>query len=204
VSARRTAIAATFACVAGFAVAHAATDGFEAFTLESARRLHALRAPAPVPDLALDLADGATARISQLPARVLLVDFVYTNCLTYCSALGSVYAQLQRQLAAEIATGDVQLLSITFDPGRDGASDLRAYRARNGASAAGWNLGRPAQADLRTWLDAFGVVVIPDGLGGYTHNAAVHLVGPNRTLAEILDPGDLDAIVQATRHAIAR
>ena len=41
-SVRRTAIAATLACVAGFAAAHAATDGFEAFTLESARRLQAL------------------------------------------------------------------------------------------------------------------------------------------------------------------
>lgn len=203
-SARRTAIAATLVCVAGFAAAHAATDGFKAFTLESARRLHALRAPAPVPDLALDLADGARVRIRQLPARVLLVDFVYTNCLTYCSALGSVYAQLQERLAPEITSGGVQLLSITFDPERDGDNELRAYLARNGANAAGWNLGRPAQADLRAWLDAFGVVVIPDGVGGYTHNAAVHLVGPKRTLAAILDPGDLDAIVQATRHAIAR
>ena len=203
-SARRTAIAATLACVAGFAVAHAATDGFEAFTLESARRLHALRTPAPVPDLALDLAGGSRAQIGQLPARVLLVDFVYTNCLTYCSALGSVYAQLQKRLAPEIASGEVQLLSITFDPERDGDSELRAYRARNGANAGGWNLGRPAQADLRAWLNAFGVVVIPDGVGGYTHNAAVHLVGPNRTLAAILDPGDIDGIVQAARHASAR
>ena len=203
-SARRTAIAATLACVAGFAVAHAATDGFEAFTLESARRLQALRAPLPVPNLVLDLADGARAPISEMRARVLLVDFVYSNCPTYCVSLGSIYAQLQQRLAAEIAAGDVRLLSISFDPERDSPAELRAYRARHSTTAAGWALGVPVRGELRAWLDAFGVVVIPDGLGGYTHNAAVHVVGPGRNLIAIVDAGDVDAIVQATRNAIAR
>lgn len=196
-SARRTAIAATLACVAGFAAAHAATDGFEAFTLESARRLHALRAPAPVPDLALDLADGARSRISQLPGRVLLVDFVYTNCVTYCSVLGSVYAQLQQRLAKEIASGEVRLVSVTFDPDRDSLAELRAYRTRHTRDAAGWDLGRPSPTDLRAWLDAFGVVVIRDGVGGYTHNAAVHVVGPDRKLVAILNADDIEGIVRA-------
>ena len=44
----RTAIAATAALAAGLAIAHAATDGFAAFTLESARRLQALRSPVSV------------------------------------------------------------------------------------------------------------------------------------------------------------
>jgi protein SCO1/2 len=204
VSARRTAIAATLACAAGLAVAHAATDGFEAFTLESARRLQALRTPAPVPELALDLADGARARISEVPGRALLVDFVYSSCPTYCSALGSIYAQLQQRLAAEIAAGDVRLLTISFDPERDSPAELRAYRSRHSKAADGWDLGVPARDELRTWLDAFGVVVIPDGLGGYTHNAAVHVVGPRRDLVAILDMTDVDGIVAAVRNAAAR
>ena len=203
-SVRRTAIAATLACVAGFAIAHSATDGFEAFTLESARRLQALRAPAQVSDLALELASGTPSRISQLPGRVLLVDFVYTNCLTYCVALGSVYARLQERLAAEIASGEVRLLSVSFDPGRDGPAELRAYRARHSKDAAGWDLGIPAASELRKWLDAFGVVVIADGLGGYIHNAAVHVVGPDRTLVAILDPDDIEGIVQSVRNVAAR
>ena len=196
-SARRTAIAATLACVAGSAAAQAATDGFGAFTLESARRLQALRAPVPVPNLALDLADGARAPLSEMRARVLLVDFIYSNCATYCVSLGSIYAQLQQRLAAEIAAGDVRLLSISFDPERDGAAELRAYRARHPKDPAGWELGVPLRAELRAWLDAFGVVVIPDGLGGYTHNAAVHVVGPDRKLAAIMDADDIEGIVRA-------
>ncbi|MBI4194408.1 MAG: SCO family protein [Betaproteobacteria bacterium] len=204
-SAARTAIAAAFACAAGLAIARAATDGFEAFTLESARRLHALRSPAPVPDLALDLADGGGASLAAVPRRVLLVDFVYTSCPTLCAALGSVYARLQQRLAAEIAAGEVGLLSVSFDPERDGPGELRAYRARHSSRPAGWQLGRPARAtDLKSWLDAFGVVVIPDGAGGFTHNAAVHVVGPERKLVAIHDLDDLDGIVNTARELVAK
>jgi protein SCO1/2 len=194
-------MAATLVLAAGFALAHTATDGFQAFTLESARRLHALTAQAALPELALDLADGRRARLSEMPGQVLLVDFIYTNCPTYCAALGSVYAQIGRRLEDEIATGKVRLVSISFDPARDGPAELIAYHTRYGGNANGWDLGRPAQAaDLERWLNAFGVVVIPDGLGGYTHNAAVHVVGPDRRLAAIHGLEDLDAVVTTARR----
>jgi protein SCO1/2 len=202
VSARRTSAAAALVVAAGLAAAHTATDGFEAYTLESARRLAALNAPAPVPDLALDLAPAGRARLHDLSAPVLLVDFIYASCPTYCAALGSVYARLQRRLAPEIAAGTVRLVSISFDPGRDGPAELAAYRARYSRDATGWDLGRPARAEeLARWLDAFGVVVIPDRIGGFTHNAAVHVVGPDRRLVAILDFDDLDGVVQAARAA---
>jgi protein SCO1/2 len=94
----------------------------------------------------------------------------------------------------------VRLLSITFDPRHDGPRELVAYRSRHGGNAGGWDLGRPgAGMGPGKWLDAFGVVVIPDELGGYAHNAAVHVVGPDRRLVAILEHGDLDAIVAAAR-----
>jgi protein SCO1/2 len=205
VSAARTSVAAALVLAAGLAIAHAATDGFEAFTLESARRLQALRAPAPVADLALELTDGGRARLADLPQPVLLVDFVYTRCATWCTALGSVYSQLQQRLAPEIAAGEVGLVSVTFDPARDGPGELDAYRARFSSASAGWALGRPAPGvELERWLAAFGVVVIPDELGGFAHNAAVHLVGPRRELVAILDFKDLDGIVRAAQAAAGR
>lgn len=201
-SAKRTAVAATLAFAVGLTVAHSATDGFSAYTLESARRLHALRTPEPVPPLALDLADGGRTTLLDIPGRVLLVDFIYTRCETYCTALGSVYAQLQQRLAAEIASGDVTLVSVSFDVARDGARELRAYRARY-AGARGWALGSPAHTgELQRWLTAFGVVVIPDGLGGYAHNAAVHVVAPDRRLVAIHDVQDIDGVVAAARAAL--
>lgn len=200
-SAARTTIAVAFACAAGLAVAHTTTDGFEAFTLESARRLQALRFPTAVPDLRLQFSDGRHARLTDSGARVVLIDFIYTRCPTVCTALGSVYARLQERLALEIATGEVELLSITFDPARDEPAALDAYRARFSNGTAGWRVARSASAgELQRWLDAFGVVVIPDGMGGFVHNAAVHIVGPERKLVAILDYQDLDAIVNRSRE----
>jgi protein SCO1/2 len=203
-SARRTAIAAVLACAAGLAAAHAATDGFRAYTLESARRLQALRSPVAVPDLALELADGGRAPLPELPGRVLLVDFIYTQCPTYCAALGSIYARLQQRLGPEIDAGKVRLVSVSFDPARDGPGALRDYRSRHSRDPRGWDLGRPAAAgELPRWLAAFGVIVIPDEFGGYAHNAAIHVVGPDRTLVAILDFDDLDGAVKTARAALA-
>jgi len=203
VSAKRTVAAAALVFAAGLAVAHTATDGFTAYTLESARRLQALRAPAPVGNLALDLADGGRARLAELPGQVLLVDFVYTNCATYCVALGSVYAQLKQRLETEIAAGSVRLVSVTFDPARDGSNELRAYRARHSTDVAGWDLGRPT-GELQSWLSPFGVVVIPDELGGYAHNAAVHVVGPDRKLVAIHDLQDVVGVEETTRRLLGQ
>jgi protein SCO1 len=194
-----------FACVvvAGTLVSHAATDGFEAYTAESARRLKALRSPAAVPAAALDLADGRRAALDAIEAPVLLVDFVYTRCESYCSVLGAVFTQLQQRLAAEIGAGDVRLVSISFDPRHDDAAALSAYRARYRGDPAAWMLGRPADVkDLQRWLDAFGVVVIRDELGGYAHNAAVHVVGPQRKLVAIHDPAATEAIVASVRKLL--
>ena len=201
-SAARTSVAAAVVLAGGLAVAHAVTDGFQAYTLESARRLAALTSPAPLPDLGLELADGGQADLAGLPGRVLLVDFIYTSCPSYCLALGSIYARLQVELAREHAAGEIRLVSVTFDPERDGPGELRAYRARHSADREGWDLGRPARAaDMERWLKAFGVVVIPDGLGGYAHNAAVHVVGPDRRLVAILGVEDVEGIARAARAA---
>lgn len=199
----RTALATLVVCATGFIVTWHATDGYSAFTLESARRAQALRAPVAVPDLALTLTEGGT-RLSDVPGRILLVDFVYTRCTTFCLVLGSTYARLQDRLAPEIAAGKVGLLSISFDPAHDTLDALRAYRARHVHDAAGWTLGHPARPDaLPSVLDAFGVVVIPDGFGGYAHNAAVHVLAPDRRLVAIHDLDDIEGVV-ATVRALLR
>ena len=41
--------------------------------------------------------------------------------------------------------------------------------------------------ELRGLLDAFGVVVLPDGAGGFVHNAAIYLVDATGRLAHVYD-----------------
>lgn len=172
------------------------TQGLQAFTAESARRVSVRKQPRPVPlDAALQTASGQTITLDELAGRWLLVDFIYTRCTTYCAAQGGAFARLQDRMARPIAQGQVALLSISFDPLHDGPEQLAAYQAREKSRGDGWIAARPVSAaDLDALMHAFGVTAIADEWGGYAHNAAIHVIDPQGRLVAILD---WDASAQA-------
>lgn len=191
-------------CVAlttAIAVGAGITNGFESFTLESARRMEALRATRTVGHLRFEMLDHGQTSLGEFAGRWVLVDFIYTRCETLCVSLGSVYARLQQRFSKEIATGKVQLLSVSLDPEHDGASELAAYQARHVKSTSGWTMGRASRKETAAWLERFGVVAIPDGLGGFAHNAAIHVVGPDGRLRAILDWDDPEPAVRFVQNA---
>ncbi len=200
----RTTLASAALLLAGGVALAAATDGFQAFTTETARRVAVRRQPADLPAVALENQSGARFTLADLRGKWLLVDFIYTRCPTFCTVLGGDFAQLERQLAGPIAQGRVQLLSISFDPAHDAPAQLAAYlgrfRGRDGLAG-----GRPVTADgLQTLTAAFGITVIPDHRGGYTHNAAIHLVDPEGRLVDIFDLGDPDQIRETILRKLGR
>lgn len=191
--------------LAGGTALGAATDGFHAFTTETARRLAAREHPVPLPAATLETQSAARIHFSDFLGKWLLVDFVYTRCPTYCLALGGEFAQLQRRLAVPIAQGKVQLLSISFDPTHDTPRQLAAYQRRFRDQGFGWIAARPVGSDELNQLErAFGITVIPDQFGGYTHNAAVHVVDPQGRLVEILDMGNPELVVQRLPQSLNR
>lgn len=187
-SATRTLLASLLTVAAGVATLAAATDGFRAFTSQAALRLSVAERPRALPPIVLETAQGTRVDLSGLRGRWLLVDFIYTRCTTYCLAQGGVFARLQRELAGPIARGEVALLSVSFDPAHDGPAQLADYRQRMGGRGEGWIVARPADAaGLQALLRSFGVVAIPDGLGGYVHNAAINVVDPRGRLVAVTD-----------------
>jgi protein SCO1/2 len=191
----RTCLASAALLLAGGVALAAATDRFQAFTTETARRVAVRRQPAALPVVTLENQSGARLTLADLRGKWLLVDFIYTRCPMFCTVLGGDFAQLERQLAGPIAQGRVQLLSISFDPTRDPPAQLAAYLKRFRGQDMGWLAARPLTADgLQSLTAAFGVTIIQDRLGGYTHNAAIHLVDPEGRLVDIFDLGDLDQI----------
>jgi protein SCO1 len=179
--------------VAGGGVLSAATDHLQAFTSEAARRIAVRQHPIAVPSVTFETQSGARSDFTNLRGKWLLVDFIYTRCPTYCVALGSEFAQLQDRLAGPLGKGTVELVSISFDPAHDKPRALAAYLQRAHSRGAGWVAARPIDSDGLDALErAFGITVIPDGLGGYTHNAAIHVVDPQGRLIEIVDPGQSD------------
>lgn len=194
----RTLLASLLVLAAGVAVLAAATDGFRAFTSETARRIDVREHPRALPPVPLQTAAGRTTDFASLRGHWVLVDFIYTRCMTYCSVQGSEFAQLQRRLVRPIAAGNVLLVSVSFDPAHDGPAQLGAYQQRSGDRGAGWLAVRPIDASgLDALMHVFGVTAIPNGLGGYVHNAAIAVVDPRGRLVAITD---WDAPHEAERY----
>ncbi|MGT2437019.1 SCO family protein [Bradyrhizobium betae] len=178
---------------AGAAV-FATTRGLRTVSADGARRLDLARAPRELP--ALVLLDQAGARHAlrrrgggqgRRPAHA-LVTFVYTQCTAVCRTSASGQAWLQQQLRERRLQDSVRLLTLSFDPVHDQPAVLRAYARTLRADPALWTFATVADpARLRSLLDAFGIVVLPDGLGGYSHNAALFLVDGHGRLAAAYD-----------------
>lgn len=188
----RTLLLSLAVLTAGVGVLADVTDGFRAYTSETARRISVLEHPPLIPPLWLQTAAGTRTSFGELRGSWLLVDFIYTNCTTYCSVQGGEFARLQRKLAEPIAAGKVALLSISFDPARDDSRALASYQRIHGDEGAGWIAARPVDhLDLVTLMRVFSVVAVPDGLGGFVHNAAIAVVDPEGRLVAILDWDDV-------------
>lgn len=204
VVALRTVLLTVGLLLAGGGALAVATDGFHAFTTETARRVAVRRHPVPLPAVPLENQAGVQFTLADLQGRWLLVDFIYTRCLTLCLTLGGDFTQLERQLAGPIANGKVKLLSISFDPTHDTPAELTAYLVRFRNRDPAWQAARPISAGgLARLTSAFGITVIPDSMGGYTHNAAIHLVSPAGELVDIFDVGDVDQVKTAVLRRLA-
>jgi protein SCO1/2 len=179
----------------GLTVLAAVTDGFRAVTTDGAWRLAVAARPRPLPDATLVDQSGHAFRLSELRGRPALIAFFYTSCPAICGLLASQFQAMLDSLVERPSGREVLLLSVSFDPARDTVAELADYAARLGVDGRIWRVARVNEpVELRGLLDAFGIVVLPDGAGGFVHNAAIYLVDADGRLARIYD---LDAAERA-------
>ena len=202
----RTALACIALTVMAYTAANWLTHNFQVWTAEGARRLDAALHPVSAPRIAMDSSDTAKQRLDQLLIRenaVTIVDFVYTRCATVCLALGSTFQQMQLAIRDDENTLDsapLRLLSISFDPVHDDGPALATYAAGLRADSRVWRFVRVADhANNRRLLDAYQVTVIPDGFGGFEHNAALLVVDTRGRLVRIFDYADRDIAISFAR-----
>lgn len=189
------------------------THGFEVWTFEGRRQAQVQAGELRARPVSLRASDGSTPRLwgdaGAAPAAY-LVDFVYTRCTSVCRVLGNEFQQMQRELAqrrpAEPALGGVHLASISFDVDHDDPARLARYGAGLGVDPQHWTLAVPAtQDDARALLRSLGVVVVPDGAGGFVHNGAIHLLDERGRLRGLFAFDQWPQALQAAQHlALAR
>jgi len=184
----RAALAAVAVVSAGMVVLAAVTDGFRATTTEAAWRLAVAERPRPLPDATFFDQSGRLFRLSDLRGRPVLMEFFYTSCPAICGLLASQFQAGFERLIAQPEGPEILLLGVSFDPERDTVTELADYAARLGADGRIWRVARVNDPiELQGLLDAFGVVVLPDGAGGFVHNAAIYLVDAEGRLTHVYD-----------------
>lgn len=216
---RTTALSVLFALLA-YAAGAWLTHDFQVWTAEGARRLDVALAPVAAPATPLHGPDMADTTLPVLLTEgegggVTIVDFVYTRCQTVCLALGSTFQQLQANIQegqrnspagtkGAKGTAGVKLLSISFDPAHDQPAVLAAYAGRLQADPRIWRFATARDATaLRPLLERFQVVVIPDGMGGFEHNAALLVIDGRGRLVRIFDYADMDTALAWAQHLAA-
>lgn len=192
----RTFSASIAVLITGLVVLMAATGGGQSFTTETLRRQQVMVQPRVIGTFDVTVSSGESTRLNTLLAgaklasgkKVWLVDFVYTRCQTVCSSLGSIYQQLQAQIAERGLQDKVGLLSISFDPANDDAAALSVYASRMRMDPAIWQISTLSKwQDRRRLLDVFGIMVVPAPLSEFEHNAALHVVSSDGRLIKIID-----------------
>jgi len=177
------------AAAAALALLAWGTAGGRAFTAEAARRLDIAAAPRALPEVVLGDPTGALVPLSAYRGHPLVMEFVYATCPDLCLTLGTAFERLDTLLPAGVA-----LLSVSFDPADD-TERLGWFADRHGARPPRWRVAAIADPAAREALLArAGVVVIPDGAGGFVHNAALYLVDGAGRLVAVFDPEDTEGV----------
>ncbi len=121
-----------------------------------------------------------------LPGKILLVDFFFTNCPTICPELTRNMKMLERAYRrTPMANNDtiVQFISITVNPERDTAGALFAYAKRFGVDMNHWWFITGDKKTLYNYARSELHVSTPDGNGGaddFIHSQQFVMIDRNR------------------------
>ena len=134
-----------------------------------------------LPDISVIGQDGQSLHFYSdlVRGRTVAIDFIYTNCTSFCLPLSANLRQVQQRLAARMGK-DIALISISIDPAADTPARLKDFAAKFDAGP-GWTFVTGARPDIAKLLGQLGqspgnpgdhmplVLIHNDTSGGWTH-----------------------------------
>ena len=110
--------------------------------------------PAAIADLPFTDQQGATVTLADERGKVVLLAPFLTSCQEECPITTAALLAMQRDLEADGLTGQVQIVEVTVDPGRDTPARMAAYAKLTGSS---WPLLTASSSALQTFWGHFGI-----------------------------------------------
>lgn len=188
----RSSLALVIVIILGLSAFAAVTSGFAAVTADGVRRVQLERAPRSLPSLALIDANGGELSLEESygtsASGVTFVTLVYLQCQSICRTSMAGQSWMQHAIKSRGLENEVRLLTLSFDPFKDTPEVMAEHAHRLGAQPDQWQFATVRDlADLATLLDLFDIIVLPDGFGDYSHNAALFLIDGNGRLSKAYD-----------------
>jgi protein SCO1/2 len=145
-----------------------------------------------------------------LKGRILVIDFIFTNCETICPQLSSNMQMLQKAFKKdskkETTLNDVvHFISITVDPARDSFPVLRTYADKFGANPDHWWFltgDRNAIYEFATKQLHVALQPADGGLDQLTHSEKMILVDTARHIRGYYDGTDTADVIRCANDIV--
>jgi protein SCO1 len=162
-----------------------------------------LKAMKQAPAFQLQDLDGKTVSSKDMDGKVRLVYFFYSFCPDVCMPTSFLLSKVQDALKQKGLLGTkAEIVSITVDPTRDTPAVLKEFGTNFESKPipGGWTFLRGDEAKTLKLAEDFGIMVIKEKDGNFSHSNAILLVDPKGMLRNYYDAGnpqlDVDHIVK--------
>ncbi|RBP02737.1 SCO family protein [Rossellomorea aquimaris] len=139
-----------------------------------------------VGDLAAVDQNGETTSLGELnKGKIVIADFIFTNCDTVCLPMTANMSKLQKKIAEAGLDGEVQLVSISVDPEHDSPEVLKEYSGRYEVDDKNWSF---LTGYSRDEIESFANVSFKtpaaqvEGSNQFVHGTSFYLVSENGVL----------------------
>ncbi|MEI2302191.1 SCO family protein [Ensifer sp. MJa1] len=132
------------------------------------------------PGFTLQDAADRTVSLSDLRGKVVVLNFVYTNCPDVCPLHAERVAELQMMINQTPMKAMVEFVTITTDPKRDMGEVLRGYGQAHGLDPVNWVFltaapGQPEDS-TRKIAEAYGLKFTESEEGMQMHGIVTHVI----------------------------
>ena len=131
------------------------------------------------PDFTLQDAAGRTISSADLRGKVVVLNFVYTNCPDVCPLHAERIARVQGMINQTPMRDRVRFITITTDPRNDMPAVMRTYGDIHGLDPDNWTFltsGPKRLNATRALVEEFGHKFTEQGEGYQVHGVVTHVI----------------------------
>jgi len=163
------------------AKAHGSATSFNDTMLDKEKYFQVIQKPAT--KFSLINADGKLISLENYKNKIVVLNFMYTNCPDVCPLQAEALADIQEMVNLTPMKNLVQFISITTDPSNDRGDVLKNYGPARGLTSTNWTFltTRPNSAEntTRKIAENFGHKFIKTNDGYQNHGVVTHIIDQN-------------------------